>query len=137
MKKIILRGRKVVGGSAEGEAMVTKTPLGGWGALDPMTGTILERRHELRGRSFKGKVLVIPSAKGSSGFSLTYHTARLAGSAPRAVIMKDINSLAALATVVMHTPTVTDLDKNPVEVIETGDYVKVDADKGIVEVTRK
>ena len=137
MRNIVLHGRKVVGGCAEGEALVTKHPLGGWGAIDPIKGTIVERRHELRGQSFAGKVLVFPSAKGSSGYSMTFHTARLAGNAPKALIIKEINSLAALAAVVMHTPTITDLDENPVEVIETGDYVKVDADKGVIEVTKK
>ena len=137
MRKIILHGRKVVGGYAEGKALVTKNMIAGWGAVDPITGTIIERRHELRGQSLKGRVFVFPSAKGASGFSLTYHIARLAGTAPKALIIKNINSLAALAAVVMHTPTVTDLDKNPVEIIATGDYVKVDADKGIIEVTKK
>ncbi|MBT3991887.1 MAG: hypothetical protein HOG95_07410 [Rhodospirillaceae bacterium] len=40
----------------------------------------------------------------------------------------------ALGVVVMRTPTVTDLDQNPLEVIKTGGWVKVDADNGIVEV---
>lgn len=137
MRKITLHGRKVVGGYAEGEALVAKNAIGGWGAVDPIKGTIVERRHELKGQSFKGKVLVFPSAKGSSGLSMTFHTARLAGTAPKALIIKDINSLAALGAVVMHTPAVTNLDKNPVEIIATGDWVKVDADKGIIEVTKK
>lgn len=137
MRNIILHGRKVVGGCAEGEALVTRDTVAAWAAVDPIKGIIVERRHELRGQSFAGKVFVFPSAKGSSGFSMTFHTARLAGKAPKALIIKDINSLAALAAVVMHTPAVTDLDKNPVEVIKTGDWVKVDADRGIIEVMKK
>ena len=43
---------------------------------------------------------------------------------------------AALA-IVLKIPLVDRLDKNPCEVIETGDYVKVDGAKGIVEVTKK
>lgn len=137
MRKIVLHGRKVVGGYGEGEALVTKNTIAGWGAIDPVKGIIVERRHELRGQSFAGKVLVFPSAKGSSGFSMTFHTARLAGNSPKALIVREINSLAALAAVVMHTPAITDLDKDPTEVISTGDWVKVDADKGIVEVIKK
>jgi hypothetical protein len=77
-KKIILHGRKVVGGCAEGEALVTRQTISGWGGINPMTGTIIEMRHELRGQSFKDKVLVFPGAKGSSGWSAFFHTARLA-----------------------------------------------------------
>ena len=58
--KIILRGRKVVGGCAEGEALVTRDTISGWGGIDPMTGTVIETHHELRGVSFKDKVLVFP-----------------------------------------------------------------------------
>ena len=42
-----------------------------------------------------------------------------------------------LGAVVAHTPAVTDFDQDPLKVIETGDWVKVDADNGIVEVTKK
>ena len=38
---IVLRGRKVVGGCAEGEALVTRQTISGWGGIDPMTGTII------------------------------------------------------------------------------------------------
>jgi predicted aconitase with swiveling domain len=43
----------------------------------------------------------------------------------------------ALGAVVTHSPTVTELDRDPLKVIETGDWVKVDADNGIVEITKK
>jgi len=137
MKKIILHGRKVVGGCAEGEAIVTRQTISGWGGVNPMEGTIIERRHELKGQSFKGKILVFPGAKGSSGWSTTFHTARLAGSAPKAMIFNQMTTKIALGAVVTHAPAITDLDRDPLQVISSGDWVKVDADKGIVEVTKK
>ncbi len=136
-EKIILRGRKVVGGCAEGEALVTRDTISGWGGIDPMTGTIIEMRHELRGQSFKDKVLVFPGAKGSSGWSAFFHTARLAGAAPKAMIFNVMTTKVALGAVVTHAPAMTDLDQDPLEVIETGDWVKVDADNGIVEVIKR
>ena len=136
MKKITLHGRKVVGGVAEGEALVTKQTISGWGGINPAEGTIIERRHELRGQSFKDKILVFPGAKGSSGWSVTFHVARLAGAQPKALIFKDMTTKVALGAVVMHTPAVTDLDQDPLDVIKTGDWVRVDGDNGIVEVTK-
>jgi len=137
MTKTILRGRKVVGGYAEGEALVTKDTISGWGGINPLTGTIIELRHELYGQSFKDKVLVFPGAKGSSGWSSYFHTARIAGTAPRAMIFNIMTTKAALGAVVTHAPAVTALDQDPLEVIETGDWVKVDADNGIVEIIKK
>ncbi len=136
-QKIVLHGRKVVGGVAEGEALVTRETISGWGGINPVTGTITEVRHELRGQSFKGKVLVFPGAKGSSGWSTRFHIARLAGAAPLALVFNVMTTKVALGAVVMHAPAVTDLDQDPLEVIESGDWVKVDGDRGVVEITKR
>jgi predicted aconitase with swiveling domain len=137
MSTIILRGRKVVGGVAEGEALVTQDTISGWGGIEPKTGTVIERRHDLRGQSFKGKVLVFPGAKGSSGWSHYFHMARANNAAPCAMIFNAMNTKVALGAVVTRAPAVTDLDRDPLQIIETGDWVKVDADNGIVEITKR
>ena len=137
MKLVTLHGRKVVGGCAEGEALVTRERISGWGGIDPRSGTVIETRHELRGISFAGKVLVFPGAKGSSGWSSQFHVARLAGKAPLAMLFNEMTTKIALGAVVTHAPSVTDFDRDPLELIENGDWVKVDADNGIVEVTKK
>jgi predicted aconitase with swiveling domain len=137
MKKIILHCRKIVGGSAEGEALVTSQAVSGWGGIDPMHGTIIERRHELRGQSFRDKIFVIPGAKGSSGGSMGFHRARLAGNTPKAFIFNEMSSKMAIVAIVTHAPAVTGLDQNPLDIIKTGDWVKVDADRGIVEVLKR
>ena len=133
---IVLRGRRVVGGVAEGEALVTRDAISGWGGVDPMQGRIIETRHELRGQSFKDKVLVFRGAKGSSGWSVAFHTTRLAGSAPKALVFNEMTTKVALGAVVMRVPAVTELDRDPLEVIETGDWVRVDGDAGTVEVRK-
>jgi predicted aconitase with swiveling domain len=134
---LVLRGRKVVGGCVEGEALVTRERISGWGGIDPRTGTVIETRHALKGVSFAGKVLVFPGAKGSSGWSSQFHIARLAGKAPLAMLFNEMTTKVALGAVVTHAPSVTDFDRDPLEIIESGDWVKVDADNGIVEVTKK
>ena len=135
--KIVLRGRKVVGGCAEGEAIVTQDTISGWGGINERDGTIIERRHELRGRSFRDKVLVFPGAKGSSGWSAYFHMARLNGVAPRAMIFNRMTTKIALGAVVTRAPAMTDLHQDPLLVIETGDWVKVDADNGVVEILKR
>ena len=136
MNKIVLHGRKVVGGCAEGEALVSKTTISGWGGIDPGSGVIVERRHPLKGQSFKGKILVVPGAKGSSGSSGAFHGARLAGAGPKALLFNEMTSKIALVSVVSQVPAMTGFDQDPLEVIKSGDWVKVDADKGVVEVSK-
>jgi predicted aconitase with swiveling domain len=131
-----LRGRGLVGGVAEGEALVTRDSISGWGGIEPLAGRIIESRHELTGQSFKDKILVFPGAKGSSGWSGMFHMSRLAGSAPKAMIFNYMNTKIALGVVVTRVPAITELDQDPLTVIETGDWVRVDADAGTVEVTK-
>lgn len=134
---ITIRGRKVVGGVAEGEALVTRERISGWGGVDPRQGTIVETRHELRGQSFAGKVLVFPGAKGSSGWSAMFHVARVMGTAPAAWLFNEMSTKVALGTVVSHAPAMTDFERDPLALIRTGDWVRVDADAGLVTIRRR
>jgi hypothetical protein len=134
---IVLRGRKIVGGSVQGEALVTNQTISGWGGIDPKTGTIIELRHELRGKSFKDKILVFPGAKGSSGWSAFFHMARLNGAAPKGFLFNKMSTKIALGLVVTHSPALTDFDRDPLAIIETGDWVEMDADQGIVKITKR
>lgn len=134
---IVLHGRKVVGGIAEGEALVTTERISGWGGIDPRTGSVIETRHPLRGVSFAGKVLVFPGAKGSSGWSNQFHMTRLMGTAPAAMLFNEMTTKIALGAVVTRAPALTGFDQDPLQVIRTGDWVRVDAERGIVEVTRR
>ena len=131
---IEFRGRGIVPGYAEGEALVTRETISGWGGIDPATGTIIERRHELSGVCFTGKVLVFPGAKGSSGWSGFFQSTRLLGTAPLAMVITTLSAKSALGAVVTRVPTVSELDEDPVEVIRTGDLVTVDAHRGVVTV---
>lgn len=133
---VLLRGRCVVPGVAEGEALVSPDRISGWGGIDSRTGTIVEVRHALRGVSFAGKVLVFPGAKGSSGWSNAFHLTRTFGVAPAAMLFNEMTTKIALGAVVTRAPALTDFDRDPLTLIETGDWVRVDADRGLVEITK-
>ena len=134
-EKIILNGRTVVPGVVAGPALVSHETISGWGGIDPARGTIIEPRHELFGQCFTGKILVFPGAKGSSGWSGFFQTTRLMGTAPIGMIFMVISTKAALGAVVTRVPAVTGLDQDPCQVIRTGDWVRIDAGSGVVEVT--
>lgn len=129
-----LRGRTIVPGVVEGEALVSHETISGWGGIDPAKGTIIERRHELFGVCFTGKILVFPGAKGSSGWASFFQSTRLLGTAPIGMIFTVVTTKAALGAVVTRVPAISELDRDPVEVIRTGDRLRLDADHGLVEV---
>ena len=135
-QKIILYGRKVIGGVAEGEALVSRMPLMGWGNVDVKNGYTTERNHPLYEVPLKGKILVFTEPRGSGGF-VGYGRTRQFSTNPAAFLYREGNNLTVFAAMCAGMPTVTDFDRDPTEVIETGDWVKVDGDHGTVEVTKK
>jgi predicted aconitase with swiveling domain len=137
LKKMVIRGRKVVGGYAEGEALVARENFSGFGGLDRETGVIIDERHPLYGKSINGKILVMNGAKGSSSFSTFFHYIRLNKVGPLAILFNVTTSKMAMGAIVSHVPAMTDFDIDPLDSIEDGDWVKVDADEGVVEVVKK
>jgi predicted aconitase with swiveling domain len=135
--KVHLRGRAVTKGKAEGKALVAKEGLSFWGGVDAVTGKVIAAGHPLEGVDISGKVLVIPSTKGSSGTPMMMEIARHEGNLPAAMINTEVDSLAALGCIVNNIPLVADLEQDPFSVIETGDYVVVDGDAGEVTITKK
>ena len=133
---IVIKCRGLVKGKAKGEALVAPTTLSFWGEVDPIGGRIIGSGHPLEGKSLGGKVLVIESTKGSSGTPLVIGLASREGNAPAAFVNVNVDALAVLGCVVNEIPMVTDLERDPFQIIETGDAVYVDADNGTITVTK-
>ncbi len=96
----VLKGRALVPGRAEGQAVVSGEPLSLWGGLCPRTGEIIDRRHELSGRVVSGKVLVFPAGRGSSTSSATLAEAVRAGVAPAAIINRTVDPILVLGSII-------------------------------------
>lgn len=134
---VVIKCRGLVKGEAEGEALVAPTTLSFWGEVDPISGRVIASGHPLEGESLRGKILVIESTKGSSATPLVIGLAHGEGNAPAAFVNTEIDALAVLGCVVNQIPMVAELEQDPFEVIETGDHVCVDADKGVIVVAKK
>jgi hypothetical protein len=78
-------------------------------------------------------------SKASNGWSCYFGAARAAGSAPKGWIFTNIDSSSGVASAVMQIPTIVDFpaDKDPCKVISDGDWVKMDGNTGIIEITKK
>jgi len=136
-QRIVLRAKPVSKGRAEGEAIVTRMPISITGGLNPYNGKIVERGHELEGQCVAGKILVFPHGKGSTTGPWQFYVAYKRGNAPKAIINVKAETVVAVSAIITSTPMVHLLEKNPLEIIETGDYVVVDANNGVVEVIKK
>ena len=135
--KIIINGRTVYEGKAEGYALVSKDGIGTFGSLDERTGIITERNHAIFGKCIADTILVFPYGKGSSAWGKAFHNLYYKKLTPKAMLINQIDSKTALGAVTSRVPVVTDFDKDPLELIDTGDWVEVDADQGMIVVTKK
>ena len=131
-----LKGHKVNGGKAEGEAVVYNGAFSFLGDFDPVTGDCLIKTPELEGMSLVDKILVCVTGKGSSRGPLNTYRAMKLKKGPKARVCIEAEPVLAAAAMVADMPMVDRLDKNPLEVIKTEDWVKVDGDKGIVEIIK-
>lgn len=134
MDKIILEGRKIVEGNAEGEAIVTSQPLSFMGSVNPKTGYIIEQGHELEGQCLKGKIFVFPFGKGSTGGSYMLYDLVENGVGPKGIINSDAEVVCVIGAIVADLPMIDGID---IRQIKTGDYIYLDATNGIAKVTKK
>ncbi|MBS7644089.1 DUF126 domain-containing protein [Candidatus Bathyarchaeota archaeon] len=134
--EIVLKGRTIVGGQAEGTALVTREAISFFGGVEPRTGVIIERGHELEGSKISGKVLVFPRGKGSTVGSYIIYAMSKYGTAPAAMINLETEAIIAVGAVLANIPLMDKFNKPLLEVIKTGDYVRVLSSLGIIKVRR-
>jgi hypothetical protein len=131
-----LRCHKLAKGFGQGEALVSKDPICFY-LVDPKTGIVRERGHNLEGKSVAGRVLVFPSGKASSAVQMDGLVKLLLNkNAPSAMIVNDVEPVLVGSAVLTKIPLVDKLERDPFEAIATGDILRVDADKGLVSVSK-
>ena len=120
-----LKGRIIFKGKAEGEALVTEMPISFYGGVDPNTGVVIEKGHQLNGQSVKGRILVFPQGKGSTVGSYTLYRMKKNGSAPAGMINKECETIVAVGAIISEIPCV---DKIDICKIKTGNKVAIEND---------
>lgn len=134
--EVSIKCHKLAKGYGEGEALVSKDPICFY-LVEPKTGIVREKGHQLEGKSIARKVLVFPTGKASSAVQMDGLVKLLINkNAPRAMIVTDVEPVLLGSAVLTKIPLVDKLERNPFEAISSGDFVKVDADKGSVIVTK-
>ena len=124
-----LHGRSICPGQAQGLALVTRMPVSFFGGVDPETGIVLERGHELEGQSIAGRVLIFPTGKGSTVGSYTLYRLKHAGCAPAAILNAECETITAVGCIIAEIPCV---DQLPLESFRDGMLLLVDGEHGQV-----
>lgn len=114
-----IHGKIIVSGEAQGDILKLSEPLSLWGGLNPETGEITDRHHPNSGDNVTGKILVMPSGRGSSSASSILLEAVRQQKAPAGIILRETDGILALGAVVAREIYEVDL---PVIVLNPNDY---------------
>ncbi len=120
-----LKGRIIYKGKAEAEALTTTQPISFYGGVDPNTGVVIEKGHQLQGISVKGKILVFPQGKGSTVGSYTLYRLKKNGVAPSGMVNRECETIVAVGAIISEIPCV---DKVDITKIRTGSKVRIEND---------
>lgn len=126
----------LVPGGASGTALVLGEPLSFWGGLDPATGEIVDHHHPQSGSVVTGRILVMPSGRGSSSSSTVLAEAIRAGTAPAGVVLREPDGIVALGAIVaeeLYGRTMPVVVVDATAAITTGAVVAIDDDAVTVE----
>jgi len=134
MSKEVLAGRSISPGFVEGIAIVSRDPIVFNLGIDAESGVIVEKGHDLEGQSVQGKILVFPYGKGSTGGAWTIFRMGVRKSGPLAMICQNAEVLTTIGSILGNIPVVDGFSPEQLQKIKTGDYLRVDGEKGIIEI---
>lgn len=126
-----MKGRMISPGKVEGEAIVSRDPIGFYGGIDAKTGIVIEKGHPLEGKCVTDKILVFPCGKGSTVGSYVIYGLKKNGVAPKGIVNKETETIVATGVILAGIPCVDQID---IEKIKDGDTVLLDADNESVEI---
>jgi predicted aconitase with swiveling domain len=131
-----VKAEAVIAGVATGRVLRGARPLSFWGGVDPATGMILDPESEHRGTPLAGRVLMLPGTRGSSSSSSVLLELIMAGLAPAAIVLGEIDAILGLGIVVARElgregPPLLRLEAAAQHGFASGDFVAVAADGAI------
>jgi predicted aconitase/predicted aconitase with swiveling domain len=95
-----LEGDVVVAGSASGEVLWSDVPLSFMGGVDPLTGIVIDTHHPLQGQCLTGRVVALPSGRGSCAGSAAIFEMLLNDTQPAAIVVREKESILAVGIVI-------------------------------------
>lgn len=127
-----IRARTISKGIATGEVLISCDAISFYGGVEPDTGIIVEKGHNLEGKSISGKILVFPKGKGSTVGSYTLYRLKKNGVAPLAIINQECDAIVAVGAIIAEIPAIDKLEKDSYNILKDGIEVTVDATRGVL-----
>lgn len=94
------RGRSIIEGDATGPVLACAEGLSFWGGVDPDTGDIIDVHHPNHGANVAGRILLMPTSRGSCSGSGVLLQLSLNGRAPAAFVFCEPEEILTLGALV-------------------------------------
>jgi predicted aconitase with swiveling domain len=130
-----IQGRSISKGTATGEALMTTQKISFLGAVDPITGIIVDKSLDIYGESITNRILIFPGGKGSTVGSYVIYQLKQHGKSPAAMINRSADTIVAVGAIIAEIPVVDSLEIDPIDgdLIKNGDEVRVNGTEGYIE----
>lgn len=116
--------------TVEGEVLYTNQPISFLGGINPESGVIREKGHELEGSSVSEKIFVFPKGKGSTVGSYVLYQLKKNKKAPKAIINRETEPIVAVGAIISEIPLI---DKINIKKLPKKGETKVNAKEGWIE----
>ena len=133
----LLRVQRAFGPVVEGEALVSEEGFSPRYDLDRWSGLITKPGHKLEGCSIVDKVCFFPTAKGGIAAGWAFYDIKWKHIAPRAFIFGVTNPVMVQGAIFAGIPITEGWEPEPRTAVQTGDWVRVDPPRKLIEVLRK
>lgn len=126
--------KKIADGKVEGQVLLSKDAVCFY-MVEPTTGIVVERDHDLEGKSVAGKILVMPSGKGSSVVQADglYKLAQN-DKGPLGMIIEHADTVLVSSAIIFEVPLVHKVDPVFYEQIKDGASIILDATNGMIDI---
>ncbi len=131
MKEI--KARPISKGIGAGEVLISREPFSFLGGVDPKTGIVIEKGHELEGKSVAGKIMVFPHGKGSTVGSYVILGLAKNGNAPAAIVNLEAEPIIAVGAILSKIPMVDKPKEDIFELLKNGMRAEVDGNTGKIK----
>ncbi len=118
---MILTGKVIVPGKAEGEVLKIAGPFSFLGGVDPQTGIVRDINKNL-----KNKIFVFENSSGSTVGSYIIYGLKFYNNAPLALLCRFADETVIIGANISKIPTLTNVD---VGLLENGDHIKIENEK--------
>ncbi|MDR2545651.1 MAG: DUF126 domain-containing protein [Methanobrevibacter sp.] len=126
----MIKSKPISKGKGKGKLLISNKPLSFLGGVDPKTGEVVDRNHDLNGENIKDRVLFIPGGKGSTVGSYVIFQLKKNSVAPKAIICINAEPIIATGAIMSNIPMVD----RPESVDKLLDSLEVEVDGSIGEI---